>query len=107
MTAELIVMNKNGLALAADSAVSVSTGGTTTKIYNTANKLFALSKYNPIGVMIYGSAEIMGLPWEVVIKRHRELLGEKSFQSLDGYIEHFLDYLNSTTPFRFRKYSNV
>ena len=93
MTAELIVMNKNGLALAADSAVSVSTGGRTSKIYNTANKLFALSKHRPIGVMIYGSAEIMGLPWEVVIKRYRESLGEKSFQSLDEYIEDFFDYL--------------
>jgi hypothetical protein len=93
MTAELIVMNKNGLAIAADSAVTVSTGGKTTKVYNTANKLFALSKYRPIGVMIYGSAEIMGLPWEVVIKRYREKLDHDSFQSLDGYIDSFFDYL--------------
>jgi hypothetical protein len=95
MTAELIVMNKNGLALAADSAVSVSTGGKTTKVYNTANKLFALSKYRPIGVMIYGSVEIMGLPWEVVIKRYREKLADDSFQSLDGYIKDFFDYLKN------------
>lgn len=86
-------MNKHGLALAADSAVSVSTGGATTKVYNTANKLFALSKYRPIGVMIYGSAEIMGLPWEVVIKRYREKLADGSFQSLNEYIENFFDYL--------------
>lgn len=95
MTAELIVMNKNGLALAADSAVSVTTGSKTTKVYNTANKLFALSKYEPIAVMIYGSAEIMGLPWEVVIKRYREVLGEKSFTSLVSYIEDFFDYLKT------------
>jgi hypothetical protein len=93
MTAELIVMNKNGLALAADSAVSVATGGRATKVYNTANKLFSLSKYRPIAVMIYGSAEIMGLPWEVVIKRYREFLGERSFASLAGYIDDFFDHL--------------
>ena len=52
MTAELIVMNKNGLALAADSAVTISSGTGPAKIYNTANKLFALSKYHPIGVMV-------------------------------------------------------
>ena len=95
MTAELIVMNKNGLALVADSAISVSSGGKTTKVYNTANKLFALSKYHPIGVMIYGSAEIMGLPWEVVIKRYRETLRVRSFQSIDGYIDNFFDYLKN------------
>jgi hypothetical protein len=95
MTAELIVMNKNGLALAADSAVAVSIGGKTSKVYNTSNKLFALSKYNPIGVMIYGSAEIMGLPWEVVIKRYREVLGEKPFPTLDGYIDDFFDHLKT------------
>jgi hypothetical protein len=95
MTAELIVMNKNGLALAADSAVSVSTGSRTTKVYKTAKKLFALSKYRPIAVMIYGSVEIMGLPWEVVIKRYRESLGEKSFTSLAGYIEDFFDHLKT------------
>lgn len=95
MTAELIVMNKNGLALAADSAVSVAIGGKTTKVYNTTNKLFALSKYRPIAVMIYGSAEIMGLPWEVVIKRYREFLYDKSFASLDGYIDDFFDHLKT------------
>ncbi len=95
MTAELIVMNKNGMALAADSAVSVAMGGKTAKVYNTANKLFALSKYRPIGVMIYGSAEIMGLPWEVVIKRYRETLGDKSFPSLDEYVEDFFDHLTT------------
>lgn len=95
MTAELIVMNKNGLALAADSAVSVAIGGRASKVYNTANKLFALSKYRPIAVMIYGSAEIMGLPWEVVVKRYRESLGERSFASLSDYIKDFFDHLRT------------
>lgn len=95
MTAELIVMNKNGLALAADSAVTVSTGGETRKVYNTANKLFTLSKERPVGVMIYGSAEIMGLPWEVVIKCYREKLGNQSFPTLDGYVDSLFDYLKS------------
>lgn len=95
MTAELIVMNKNGLALAADSAVTVSAGGRATKIYNTANKLFMLSKMHPVGVMIYGSAEIMGLPWETVIKRYRERLGTQSFASVDEYITNFFDHLKT------------
>jgi len=95
MTAELIVMNKNGLALAADSAVTVSAGGRATKVYNTANKLFMLSKVHPVGVMIYGSAEIMGLPWEIVIKRFRERLGYRSFPSIDEYVDSFFNHLTS------------
>jgi hypothetical protein len=93
MTTELIVMNKNGLALAADSAITVSIGGRATKVYNTANKVFALSKYRPIGVMVYGSAEIMGLPWEIVIKYYREKLADRSFASFDEYVKDFFAYL--------------
>ncbi len=95
MTAELIIMNKNGLALAADSAVTISSGGKPSKVYNTSNKLFMLSKVHPVGVMIYGSAEIMGLPWEVVIKRYRERLGDRSFPSINAYVTHFLEHLKS------------
>ena len=46
MTAEVAVMNKSAVALAADSAVTISSedprqGGD--KVFNTANKLFTLS----------------------------------------------------------------
>lgn len=71
MTAEIIVMNKSAIAMAADSAVTVKmviNGKEREKIYNTSNKLFMLSKYNPIGILIYGNAEIMGTPWELIIK---------------------------------------
>jgi len=67
MTAEIAILNKNGVALASDSAVTIQKPGTQ-KIYNTANKLFMLSKYHPVGVMVYGMAELMGIPWETVIK---------------------------------------
>lgn len=45
MTTEVIIKNKSGLVLAADSAVTV-TGiglyGQSSKVYNSANKLFTL-----------------------------------------------------------------
>jgi hypothetical protein len=31
-----------------------------TKIYNTANKVFMVSSFHPVGVMAYGSAEMVG-----------------------------------------------
>lgn len=72
MTAEIAVMNKSAIALAADSKVTI-TNDTNAKGYDSVNKLFALSKRHPIAVMVYGNAEFMGVPWEVIIKefRHR------------------------------------
>jgi hypothetical protein len=54
MTAEIAIVNKNAVALAADSAVTLR-DPSTSKIYNTANKLFMLSKFEPVGIMIYGA----------------------------------------------------
>ena len=81
-----------GVAMAADSAVTVAGK----KVYNSANKLFMLSKYHPIGIMIYGSAEFMGFPWEVLIKLYREELGNKEFETVADYTNSFLEFLAST-----------
>lgn len=94
MTAEIAVMNKNGIALAADSAVTI-TGASGQKIYNT-NKLFMLSKYHPVGVMIFGNAELLGVPWQVIIKEFRKKeLGETSYPTLQEYGDRFINYLNN------------
>ncbi|MFD4820106.1 hypothetical protein [Peribacillus butanolivorans] len=90
MTAEVSVMNTIGVALAADSAVTIGRG---TKIYNSANKLFALSKYHPIGIMIYGNAGFMRMPWETIIKVYRNLIGPKSFNKVSEYGEQFVQFL--------------
>jgi hypothetical protein len=95
MTAEIAVLNKSGVALAADSAASIVTDRNT-KIYN-VNKLFMLSKYQPVGVMLYGSAELMRVPWEIIIKRYRKELGTQSFKSLQEYGADFIRFLNGNT----------
>ena len=85
-------MNKQAVALAADSAVTVI-GARGNKIYNAANKLFALSKWEPVGVMVYGGAEYMGIPWETVIKMYREQLGRTSFSQLEDYFNDLMRFL--------------
>lgn len=92
MTAEIVIMNKMAVAMAADSAVTV--GGK--KVYNSANKLFMLSKYHPVGVMIYGNAEFMGFPWEVLIKLYRDELCKKEFDSVGDYAHDFFEFLAQT-----------
>src|SRR5271166_2359609 len=88
MTAEISILNRNAVALAADSAVTLQLPEGP-KIY-TANKLFALSKYEPVGVMVYGSADLMGIPWETIIKRYRADLGKTRYPHLQGYAADFL-----------------
>jgi hypothetical protein len=97
MTAEVAILNKMGVALAADSAVSIGGSG---KVYNSANKLFALSKKHPVGIMIYGNAHFMSVPWEVVIKHYRNnFLKDKSFPLLEDYADDFVKFLKTTNIF--------
>ncbi|MGC2964891.1 hypothetical protein [Paraburkholderia aspalathi] len=94
MTAEVAIANKYGVALSADSAVTI--GGK--KIYNSANKLFALTKKQPVGIMIYGSAQLDGVPWETLIKYYRSrILKENSFSKLQEYQDHFIDFVKNTS----------
>lgn len=80
MTAEIAVMNQSAVALAADSAATRSES----KIF-TANKIFALSKYRPVAIMIYGSSACMNVPWETIIKQFRSELGEKNCPTVGAY----------------------
>jgi len=98
MTAEIAVLNKGAVALAADSAVTLDLKSGP-KIFNTANKLFTLSKYRPVGIMVYGAAEFMGVPWETIIKAYRKHLGKTKFSALDDYAKHFISFLERKNPF--------
>jgi len=98
MTAEIAILNQIGVALAADSAVTISGPGNQ-KIYNSANKIFTLSKYQPVGIMIYGGADFMSIPWETLIKIYREELGTTGFNTLREYCDDFLKCLSKSDYF--------
>lgn len=90
MTAEIAILNKQGIALATDSAVTMMEE----KIKTSANKLFSLSKYHPIGIMIFGNADLMRVPWEIIIKIYRTNLGKKKFDTLEEYAEDVMSFLD-------------
>jgi hypothetical protein len=96
MTAEIALLNRSAVALAADSAVTIGGGSERSpKIFNTVNKLFTLSKYHPVGIMVYGSAQILGVPWETIIKTYRKQLERHSFAHLEDYASDFLQFLEA------------
>lgn len=90
LTTEIAIMNKTGIALATDSAVTIGNGN---KFYNSANKLFNLSKKSAVGIMAYSDAEYMGIPIEIIIKMYRKQSNDKSFDTLEEHWEDFLDYI--------------
>ena len=92
MTAIVAVLNRHAVAIAADSAVTM---GNTHKVVNSANKIFTLSKYNPVAVMTYNNAAFMGTPWDIIIKEYRKQLRDKSFPTLEKYLEDFIQFLHN------------
>ena len=92
MTALVSILNKRAAVIAADSAVTI-TNGDNRKIINTATKIFRLSNKNPVGVMIYSSAEFMGIPWDVLFKLYRDKNTGKSFDTLKEYVDDFINFL--------------
>ena len=93
MTAEIVALNKSAAAMAADSKGTVRIDGVV-KTHDTVNKLFTWSKYHPVGVMIYGNAEMMGTPWETVIKVYRDRLRQKCFPKLSRYGHDFISCIH-------------
>jgi hypothetical protein len=94
MTTEVAILNRSAVALAADSAATISTGGGL-KVYDGVNKLFELIKGRPVGVMIYNAADVALRPWETVIKTYRADRRTKQFDTLEGYTDDLLDYVSS------------
>lgn len=73
MTAEIAILNRTAVTLAADSAITVGRA----RVWKNSNKLFAISSHNDIGIMIYGTGDYCGIPWEVAIRSLGVTLGNE------------------------------
>ncbi|QXQ19148.1 hypothetical protein [Pseudomonas tolaasii] len=96
MTAEIAIMSRTAVVLAADSATTVTSwkdGVQERRYFKGANKLFELSRSAPVGLMIYGSAALQGVPWELAIKSFREDLGNEQHDRLEAYPSRFFDFI--------------
>lgn len=61
MTAIVGILNRKGIAIAADSAST-----TQNKIINSGNKMLRLSDVIPAAVMVVNNSAIAQMPWEVI-----------------------------------------
>lgn len=95
MTAVVGILNKEAVAIAADSAATLHNG----KIFNKANKIFTLSKHHPVGIMVHNAASFMGTPWETIIKIYRGQLKDKYFDTLAEYQRDFVSFIKTNDFF--------
>ena len=89
MTAEIAILNRYAIALAADSAVTVGDK----RVYKTSTKLFSLGPGNDIAVMIYGSDQFCGFPWDAIIKTFHRSLGKTEFGHVSDFADALIEYL--------------
>ena len=94
MTAEVAILNREAVALAADSAVTIGAGNHQ-KIFPSAQKVFPLSYRYPVGVMFYNNASLAGVPWETIVKTYRGERGNLRFDRLKEHADDFLEFLHS------------
>lgn len=92
MTAEIAILNKTAVALAADSAVTISAGSKEEKIFDSADKLFELSDRNPIAIMIYNGMQFMETPLPSLIRQFRDLC--PPVLKVEDAANEFLKFLN-------------
>lgn len=100
MTCEVVVLNRLGLSLAADSAVtfrSQSAGDNSTTYSSGANKIFQLTEVEPVGLMVYNNATLQGVPWELLIKSFRTKFGAGCCNRLADYKAEIALYLEQHT----------
>lgn len=97
MTAEVALLNRNGVALASDSYGLVKIGNK--KKFISVNKIFSLSQSHPLGIMISNFVNFMSTPWETIISVYKSYIGQKSFNTLREYTDNFIGFLSSDKRF--------
>jgi hypothetical protein len=95
MTAEIILMNRESIAIAADSAVTLMGGQTNSpqKIFTSANKIFELSPAHSVCFMIFNYASFMGIPWEIIFSHYQKKLRDTTFATTEEYAKDLIDFL--------------
>ncbi len=99
MTAEIAILNKSAVALAADSAVTIAAGRKEEKIFDTADKLFELSDRDSIGIMIYNVTSFVEIPLQILIKKfRRECPSCLNVSECATYFLRYLDEFGKSSP---------
>ena len=90
MTAEVVIMNKSGIALAADSAVTYIPE---TQQPHHQRKIFHLSGQHDIALMVHGRLTINGIPITTLVDIFKKSLPVEAFDHTTDYLTAFHIFL--------------
>jgi hypothetical protein len=93
MTAQVAVLNCFGIALASDSAVTV-TAGRSSSSYNSPDKLFPVPAV-PVAVLHSGRATLYGVPWQVLVKQWAFSRDAIERDDVEAYCDEFSAWLSA------------
>ena len=92
MTAVVGLLNKKGVAIAADSAVT-RTRNFNQKVTKNGNKMVRLSNVVPISVMLTGNGDFMRTQWDIIIRHYREHRGDIKHDTVEACMHDFFRYI--------------
>lgn len=72
--------------------------GTNSKVLNSARKLFTLPNEHSIGIMIYGNASFMGVPWDIIISEFKKSIENEVLSNTSQYIDSLINFLIEFKP---------
>jgi hypothetical protein len=92
LTAQVAVLNASGIALASDSAVTV-TGGKQSRSYQSADKIFPIAGV-PLAVLHSGNTALWGVPWQLLVEIWSQGRGATHCASVEADAQDFLTWLS-------------
>jgi hypothetical protein len=91
-----MLMNLEGIALAADSAVTiVDSRGVATFSQTGVDKVFVLDESSPIGGMVYGLATFADYPWKTVVAAFLAGQRDRPFEGVQDCADRLIGWLGS------------
>lgn len=106
MTTVVGILNKEGVAIAADSAVTRKNRGTE-KYTKNGNKMIRLCESVPISVMLTGNTDFLGNPWEVIVRRYRSERGKIKHSTVKDAADDFFEFLSACKCFWDKEKENM
>ena len=102
MTAVVGILNKRGVAIAADSAVSWGRNGN--KVTKNGNKMIRMSNVIPISVMLTGNGGFLRTTWDIIVRHYRQHRGDIKHDTVEACMHDFFRYIADNGLFRDPKF---
>ena len=95
MTSESMILNRDGITLASDLAITTPEN----KSYNCGNKIFQLNEDSPVGIMINGKIDFEGISLETLIGEFGKTIDFDKIKTVENVKNEFIEYISLNTDF--------